>query len=148
MEDEQKPLCPERPPTSGISAAGAGEEGSPLRFQNTRSEPQPRSQAASLLQPLQGGAPRTAILPDLPQPSPRPGPPGPSLVPVMLRVFILYAENVHTPDTDISDAYCSAVFAGRRGLHPRRAGRVRSEGTPGPPPRERGDGREETPRQA
>ncbi|PNI38742.1 DYSF isoform 6 [Pan troglodytes] len=30
----------------------------------------------------------------------------------MLRVFILYAENVHTPDTDISDAYCSAVFAG------------------------------------
>jgi len=33
----------------------------------------------------------------------------------MLRVFILYAENVHTPDTDISDAYCSAVFAGRRG---------------------------------
>lgn len=34
----------------------------------------------------------------------------------MLRVFILYAENVHTPDTDISDAYCSAVFAGMRGL--------------------------------
>lgn len=34
----------------------------------------------------------------------------------MLRVFFLYAENVHTPDTDISDAYCSAVFAGRRGL--------------------------------
>uniref|UniRef100_A0A8C4MCL3 Dysferlin n=1 Tax=Equus asinus asinus TaxID=83772 RepID=A0A8C4MCL3_EQUAS len=30
----------------------------------------------------------------------------------MLRVFFLYAENVHTPDTDISDAYCSAVFAG------------------------------------
>ncbi|XP_012860210.1 dysferlin [Echinops telfairi] len=30
----------------------------------------------------------------------------------MLRVFILYAENVHTPDADISDAYCSAVFAG------------------------------------
>nr|XP_031532352.1 dysferlin [Vicugna pacos] len=30
----------------------------------------------------------------------------------MLRVFILYAENVHTPDSDISDAYCSAVFAG------------------------------------
>ncbi|KAK2092654.1 hypothetical protein P7K49_029183 [Saguinus oedipus] len=29
----------------------------------------------------------------------------------MLRVFILYAENVRTPDTDISDAYCSAVFA-------------------------------------
>lgn len=33
----------------------------------------------------------------------------------MLRVFILYAENVHTQDSDISDAYCSAVFAGRRG---------------------------------
>ena len=33
----------------------------------------------------------------------------------MLRVFILYAENVRTPDSDISDAYCSAVFAGRRG---------------------------------
>lgn len=32
----------------------------------------------------------------------------------MLRVFILYAENVHTPDTDISDAYCSVLFAGRR----------------------------------
>lgn len=47
-------------------------------------------------------------LPDLPQPSP--------LAPGMLRVFILYAENVHTPDADISDAYCSAVFAGRRGL--------------------------------
>lgn len=31
----------------------------------------------------------------------------------MLRVFILFAENVHTPDSDISDAYCSAVFAGR-----------------------------------
>uniref|UniRef100_A0A8D0UW43 Dysferlin n=1 Tax=Sus scrofa TaxID=9823 RepID=A0A8D0UW43_PIG len=30
----------------------------------------------------------------------------------MLRVFILYAENVHTQDSDISDAYCSAVFAG------------------------------------
>lgn len=114
--------------------------GSPLRFQNTRSEPQPRSQAASLLQPLreEPRAPRTAILPDLPQPSPRPGPPGPSLVPVMLRVFILYAENVHTPDTDISDAYCSAVFAGRRGLHPRSAGRVRSEGTPTSTQRARG----------
>uniref|UniRef100_A0A286XVK5 Dysferlin n=1 Tax=Cavia porcellus TaxID=10141 RepID=A0A286XVK5_CAVPO len=37
----------------------------------------------------------------------------------MLRVFILYAENVRTPDTDISDAYCSAVFAGRRGQRPR-----------------------------
>jgi hypothetical protein len=36
----------------------------------------------------------------------------------MLRVFILYAENVHTPDTDISDAYCSTVFAGRRGRRP------------------------------
>ncbi|KAI4577086.1 hypothetical protein MJT46_002921 [Ovis ammon polii x Ovis aries] len=33
----------------------------------------------------------------------------------MLRVFILYAENVHTPDTDISDAYCSAVFAAAKG---------------------------------
>lgn len=31
----------------------------------------------------------------------------------MLRVFILYAENVHTADTDISDAYCSVVFAGK-----------------------------------
>lgn len=30
----------------------------------------------------------------------------------MLRVFILHAENVHTPDSDISDAYCSVVFAG------------------------------------
>ncbi|XP_030306340.1 dysferlin isoform X6 [Calypte anna] len=30
----------------------------------------------------------------------------------MLRVFILHAENVRTPDTDISDAYCSASFGG------------------------------------
>lgn len=44
----------------------------------------------------------------------------------MLRVFILYAENVQTPDTDVSDAYCSAVFAGRRGLRsrPPRPGRL------------------------
>ncbi|KAG8550730.1 hypothetical protein GDO81_022142 [Engystomops pustulosus] len=28
----------------------------------------------------------------------------------MLRVFILHAENVQTPDSDISDAYCSVVF--------------------------------------
>lgn len=69
----------------------------------------------------------------------------------MLRVFILYAENVHTPDTDISDAYCSAVFAGRRGLHPRRAegwggGGWSERGHLRPPPRGHGDGREETPR--
>uniref|UniRef100_A0A8C8RT37 Dysferlin n=1 Tax=Pelusios castaneus TaxID=367368 RepID=A0A8C8RT37_9SAUR len=30
----------------------------------------------------------------------------------MLRVFILHAENVQTPDTDISDAYCCVVFEG------------------------------------
>ncbi|XP_064007293.1 dysferlin isoform X1 [Pogoniulus pusillus] len=30
----------------------------------------------------------------------------------MLRVFILHAENVCTPDADISDAYCSASFGG------------------------------------
>nr|XP_033809300.1 dysferlin isoform X2 [Geotrypetes seraphini] len=30
----------------------------------------------------------------------------------MLRVFILHAENVQTPDTDISDCYCSVVFNG------------------------------------
>uniref|UniRef100_A0A8C3PSP4 Dysferlin n=1 Tax=Calidris pygmaea TaxID=425635 RepID=A0A8C3PSP4_9CHAR len=30
----------------------------------------------------------------------------------MLRVFILHAENVRTPDADISDAYCSAAFGG------------------------------------
>ncbi|KAM9331380.1 dysferlin [Gastrophryne carolinensis] len=30
----------------------------------------------------------------------------------MLRVFILHAENVQTPDTDISDTYCSVVFEG------------------------------------
>ncbi|XP_043368776.1 dysferlin isoform X4 [Dermochelys coriacea] len=30
----------------------------------------------------------------------------------MLRVFILQAENVQTPDTDISDSYCSVVFEG------------------------------------
>ncbi|XP_075787169.1 dysferlin isoform X4 [Pelodiscus sinensis] len=30
----------------------------------------------------------------------------------MLRVFILHAENVQTPDTDVSDAYCSVVFEG------------------------------------
>ncbi|XP_070804868.1 LOW QUALITY PROTEIN: dysferlin [Pituophis catenifer annectens] len=30
----------------------------------------------------------------------------------MLRVFILQAQQVQTPDTDISDAYCSVVFAG------------------------------------
>uniref|UniRef100_A0A8C3SZQ0 Dysferlin n=1 Tax=Chelydra serpentina TaxID=8475 RepID=A0A8C3SZQ0_CHESE len=30
----------------------------------------------------------------------------------MLRVFILHAENVQTPDTDISDSYCSVVFEG------------------------------------
>ncbi|KAM4807607.1 LOW QUALITY PROTEIN: dysferlin [Rhinophrynus dorsalis] len=30
----------------------------------------------------------------------------------MLRVFILHAENVQTPDTDISDSYCSVVFQG------------------------------------
>uniref|UniRef100_A0A8C0IRA8 Dysferlin n=1 Tax=Chelonoidis abingdonii TaxID=106734 RepID=A0A8C0IRA8_CHEAB len=30
----------------------------------------------------------------------------------MLRVFILHAENVQTPDTDVSDSYCSVVFEG------------------------------------
>ncbi|XP_072858289.2 dysferlin isoform X2 [Pogona vitticeps] len=30
----------------------------------------------------------------------------------MLRVFILHAQNVQTPDSDISDAYCSVVFEG------------------------------------
>ncbi|XP_019351178.2 dysferlin isoform X1 [Alligator mississippiensis] len=30
----------------------------------------------------------------------------------MLRVFVLRAEAVQTPDTDISDAYCSVLFAG------------------------------------
>uniref|UniRef100_A0A8D2Q8W8 Dysferlin n=1 Tax=Varanus komodoensis TaxID=61221 RepID=A0A8D2Q8W8_VARKO len=30
----------------------------------------------------------------------------------MLRVFVLHAQNVQTPDADVSDAYCSAVFAG------------------------------------
>ncbi|XP_051830262.1 dysferlin isoform X18 [Antechinus flavipes] len=30
----------------------------------------------------------------------------------MLRVFILYAENARTGDSDISDAYCSVVFQG------------------------------------
>ncbi|XP_068130426.1 dysferlin isoform X2 [Hyperolius riggenbachi] len=30
----------------------------------------------------------------------------------MLRVFILHAENVQTPDTDISDTYCSILFQG------------------------------------
>ncbi|XP_066428949.1 dysferlin isoform X5 [Eleutherodactylus coqui] len=30
----------------------------------------------------------------------------------MLRVFILHAENVQTPDSDISDSYCSVVFQG------------------------------------
>ncbi|XP_053560319.1 dysferlin isoform X2 [Bombina bombina] len=30
----------------------------------------------------------------------------------MLRVFILHAQNVQTPDTDISDSYCSVVFQG------------------------------------
>lgn len=31
----------------------------------------------------------------------------------MLRVFILHAQNVQTPDTDISDAYCSVAFEGK-----------------------------------
>ncbi|XP_063781358.1 dysferlin isoform X3 [Pseudophryne corroboree] len=30
----------------------------------------------------------------------------------MLRVFILHAENVQTPDSDVSDTYCSVVFQG------------------------------------
>ncbi|KAJ6658561.1 hypothetical protein lerEdw1_019949 [Lerista edwardsae] len=30
----------------------------------------------------------------------------------MLRVFILHAQNVQTPDTDVSDAYCSVLFEG------------------------------------
>lgn len=65
----------------------------------------------------------------------------------MLRVFILYAENVRTPDTDISDAYCSAVFAGRRVLRspPGREG-GRREGSPAPGSGELWDARDETQR--
>lgn len=32
----------------------------------------------------------------------------------MLRVFILCAENVLTHDEDVSDAYCTATYEGRR----------------------------------
>ncbi|ERE66851.1 zinc finger protein [Cricetulus griseus] len=60
------------------------------------------------------GSRQPSIQVDLaPEGDPRPVPwpcPCPSCF-VMLRVFILFAENVHTPDSDISDAYCSAVFA-------------------------------------
>lgn len=50
----------------------------------------------------------------------------------MLRVFILFAENVHTPDSDISDAYCSAVFAGRNaGDTVREPGRTPDPGAQG-----------------
>lgn len=31
----------------------------------------------------------------------------------MLRVFILCAERLQTPDDDISDAYCSVTYEGR-----------------------------------
>lgn len=34
----------------------------------------------------------------------------------MLRVFILCAEQLHTPDDDISDAYCSVTYEGRVGV--------------------------------
>ncbi|MEJ1286844.1 zinc finger protein 638 [Cricetulus griseus] len=63
------------------------------------------------------GSRQPSIQVDLaPEGDPRPVPwpcPCPSCF-VMLRVFILFAENVHTPDSDISDAYCSAVFAASR----------------------------------
>ena len=31
----------------------------------------------------------------------------------MLRVFLLCAERLHTPDDDISDAYCQVIYEGR-----------------------------------
>lgn len=34
----------------------------------------------------------------------------------MLRVFILCAERLQTPDDDISDAYCSVTYEGMDGL--------------------------------
>lgn len=34
----------------------------------------------------------------------------------MLRVFILCAERLQTPDDDISDAYCSVTYEGTGGL--------------------------------
>lgn len=34
----------------------------------------------------------------------------------MLRVFILCAERLLTPDDDISDAYCSVTYEGRAGV--------------------------------
>ncbi|KAJ8781327.1 hypothetical protein J1605_011311 [Eschrichtius robustus] len=81
-----------------------------------RSSPQPSRPPPSplfhrQLSPVREPSSCASTVPDLPQPSPRPGRTGPGLPPVMLRVFILYAENVRTPDSDISDAYCSAVFA-------------------------------------
>lgn len=35
----------------------------------------------------------------------------------MLRVFILCAERLHTPDDDISDAYCSVTYEGMTALN-------------------------------
>lgn len=34
----------------------------------------------------------------------------------MLRVFILCAERLITPDDDISDAYCTVTYEGRPGV--------------------------------
>lgn len=31
----------------------------------------------------------------------------------MLRVFVLCAERLQTPDNDISDAYCQIIYEGR-----------------------------------
>lgn len=82
---------------------------SPLRAALSRSqEPCPGRRPTSCASAL-GVHPQSSVIPVPPGPPPT----------VMLRVFILYAENVRTPDTDISDAYCSAVFAGRRGQRPR-----------------------------
>lgn len=37
---------------------------------------------------------------------------------VMLRVFILCAERLQTPDDDVSDAYCSVTYEGMSVLLP------------------------------
>lgn len=37
-------------------------------------------------------------------------------VSAMLRVFILSAERLQTPDDDVSDAYCSVTYEGRDGV--------------------------------
>lgn len=34
----------------------------------------------------------------------------------MLRVFILCAERLQTPDDDISDAYCTITYDGKNGV--------------------------------